>query len=393
MKILYVCPDFPYPPTHGGRVDTWNRIRCLSLMGHNIDLVSTVKEKPGDKDLEVVQEIVDNVIIANRSYKLINFISSDPFQVASRDSLREITFSSNDFDLLFLDCEYVYRILFNPNLRSTTVLMRLQNNEEKYFRELAASTSNIFRKLYYLSDALKFRSVIHKIKRKVDGFLFISTEELLKMQEKYPCMKCYYLPPSLSLREDDFKELTSSEGGVLFIGSLFMPNNQEALSWYLTKVHPLITDQSYHLIIAGNSKETSIEWLYELIGSENNVEVYNSPRDLSPLYERSILFINPMRSGAGVKMKTIEAILQGLPVVSTSIGVEGTGFINNEHVIVRDVPDKFASIIEELLKDVRKRIELVKKSQKYVLCHYNQEEALNRVFSDFGIYQTRQDND
>jgi glycosyltransferase involved in cell wall biosynthesis len=71
--------------------------------------------------------------------------------------------------------------------------------------------------------------------------------------------------------------------------------------------------------------------------------------DLAPLYARARVAISPLRFGAGVKIKTIEAIQHGLPVVATSVGAEGFRVDNPDAIVVEDDPERFADAIAEIV--------------------------------------------
>lgn len=173
----------------------------------------------------------------------------------------------------------------------------------------------------------------------------------------------------------DFEASDFQSKHVVFIGSLFMPNNREAIQWYLAHIHPLmLKEPDYKFIVAGNSRKQSLSWLegYDM----TNVVVYDTPKTLDDIYKQGYLFVNPMQNGAGVKLKTIEAIQNGLPVISTSIGYEGTGLVDNEHIMVADQPEQFYAKIKLLFDHPEAAKLLLDSSQSFLRTHYNHKEVL-----------------
>ena len=73
--------------------------------------------------------------------------------------------------------------------------------------------------------------------------------------------------------------------------------------------------------------------------------------DLRDLFDRCRVFVCPLRFGAGVKGKIMSALAYGIPIVSTSIGVEGSGLTPGEHVVVAETPEDFARVTLNVYHD------------------------------------------
>lgn len=83
----------------------------------------------------------------------------------------------------------------------------------------------------------------------------------------------------------------------------------------------------------------------------DNVHITGYVEDILPYYKRSMVSIVPIRAGGGTRLKILEAMALGRPVVSTTIGCEGLDVINGEHLLVADEPRKFADQTLRLLTD------------------------------------------
>ncbi|NIK79538.1 glycosyltransferase involved in cell wall biosynthesis [Paenibacillus castaneae] len=373
MKILVVCSDFPFPADHGGRVDTWGRIKVLAELGWKIHLVVCGKQMPSNEDMEAAYVYVEDIRLCSRRSKLADLLHAIPMQVQSRSELRNVELEG-DYDYVLLEGDYVYPILSNPKIKHETVILRVHNDEAVYFKALARSTKNIIHKMYYHMESSKFTVLQKKMLEKVDKYLFISSKEFDSFHKLNPSVKSLFLPPPVT--NERFRMNAFKSKKVVFIGSLFMPNNREAIQWYLEHIHPLmLKEQDYQFIIAGNSRKQSLSWLepYNL----TRVVVHDTPKSLDDIYNSGYLFVNPMQNGAGVKLKTIEAIQNGLPVISTSIGYEGTGLVDNEHIMIADKPEQFYAKIKELFDNPDKAKKLLDASQSFLRKHYNHKEVLN----------------
>ncbi|MCK4856406.1 MAG: glycosyltransferase family 4 protein, partial [candidate division Zixibacteria bacterium] len=249
------------------------------------------------------------------------------------------------------------------------------NQESTYFHELADTVKPGFRKLYYLVEALKFKRLESILAGQLNNLMFISSDELKVFTAAYAGRNCVFLPPAIDVREMSRVSLDSRT--VLLVSSLFMPNNQEAVRWYVKQVHPQFCDiEDYQLIVAGNSRGQNLDWLTSLTGRYQNITVIDSPKELMPLYQQSRLFINAMHHGAGVKLKAVEAIKNGLPVVSTTVGNQGTGLVAGRDILIADDSRQFARQVRTLLLDRERCETLVTAAQEFVAHYYNQEEIL-----------------
>jgi glycosyltransferase involved in cell wall biosynthesis len=147
-------------------------------------------------------------------------------------------------------------------------------------------------------------------------------------------------------------------------------------------VHPLLSDiRDYQFLAAGNSRGGNIDWFYSLAQSHANIKVFDSPKDITPLYDQSAVFVNSMLHGAGVKIKNIDAIQNGLPVVTTTVGNQGTGLVDGIDIMVKNDPRLFAQDIRELLSNRHRRHELVRSAQENFKKNYNHRQILEGFLS------------
>lgn len=381
--ILIVSSDFVYPPNHGGRVDVWNKILCLNSLGFNIDLITTIKSKPKKEDIDIVKEKVNKLILIYRKNSIKDIFSLKPLQIKSRNQLKYIDIN-REYDYLLIEGTYGISILENKTLKVKKRILRMHNDEAFYFRQLFSSEKIWWKKFYYLLESYKFRIIDKKIIDKIPNIMFISYEELNKYKYKYPKIKAYFLPSAVNL---NLKKINSNTKNVVFIGSLFMINNKEAINFYIKKIHPLLLDiKGYTFTIAGNSKGEGIEWIRKLSSKYNNINIIDSPETLDNIYANASVFVNPMLHGAGVKLKTINAIVNGLPVVSTTTGNQGTGLKHGSCIYVTDNAKEYAKYIKILLNDKVTRETMVRNSQEFISLYYNQEKILSKYLDEIGRF-------
>ena len=382
MKILFVSPDIPFPPNHGGRIDVWDQIRAFCREGHTVDLVFTYNDLPLNDHMKEIKKITSNVWQVRRTRTLLDIFSPSSFQVASRKNLETANFSGHNYDVVILETEYVARILKNKSLHSKKFFLRIQNDESYYFMQLAISEKNIFRKLIFILDSYKIKRISRKVFENMDSLLFISQKDLVDIVKGKDDLrrKSFFIPPPVETL--DYKICNLEGFNVLFVGSFFMPNNRNAVTWYIKNVHQNIKNESYKIIIAGNSRGESLNWLKNLTKNFSNVEIIDSPKDLQPIYSKSRVFINPMLYGSGIKMKTVQALMNGLPVVSTSVGAEGTGLIDKRHIMITDDPLEFADRINEYLRNTDLATSILENAKEYLSEKFDFIRNMENVFKE-----------
>jgi glycosyltransferase involved in cell wall biosynthesis len=163
-----------------------------------------------------------------------------------------------------------------------------------------------------------------------------------------------YLDPRLQIQElsliheEDRSRVPPAErSGLLFVGGFEHPPNADAVIWFATEILPLITARvPTRLHVVGSSAP---EQVLEL--ASDNVSVHGYLESLDPLYDAVRVTVAPLRFGAGVKGKVIHSLMKGVPVVGTSVAVEGTPLVPGRHVAVADTAAAFAEEVALLLED------------------------------------------
>jgi glycosyltransferase involved in cell wall biosynthesis len=139
---------------------------------------------------------------------------------------------------------------------------------------------------------------------------------------------------------------------MLFLGSFRHPPNQEALDWLTRMVLPLVLEKSpeSRLIVVGSDPPPR-HHLPDLPGA---IELRGFVEDIREPLSRYALFVCPILSGSGMRVKLLEAFASGIPVVSTRLGAEGLASKDGELCALADDPADFANAILELLAEPAK---------------------------------------
>jgi GT2 family glycosyltransferase/glycosyltransferase involved in cell wall biosynthesis len=156
---------------------------------------------------------------------------------------------------------------------------------------------------------------------------------------------------------------------LMFVGGFSHTPNVDGVHWFMAEVWPRLVarDPAFRLTIAGSHPPASI-----LALADDGVAVpgWLSAADLAALYARSAVAIVPLRFGAGVKGKVIEAFAHGIPVVSTSIGMQGIPAAGDLAFLADDAA-AFAGAIVAAVGDGRLAMAKVARARAYVHAAYS----------------------
>jgi polysaccharide biosynthesis protein PslH len=142
---------------------------------------------------------------------------------------------------------------------------------------------------------------------------------------------------------------------VLFVGTLSYPPNVDAIRFFCREILPriLCSLPETRILVVGRNASADVMALHD----GDRCTVVSSPSTVGPFYDRAWVSIVPMRLGSGTRLKVLEALCRGLPVVSTSVGCEGLELVPDRDLRVADSPQAFAEACVQLLqsRDARAR--------------------------------------
>nr|WP_051197606.1 glycosyltransferase [Butyrivibrio sp. MB2005] len=168
---------------------------------------------------------------------------------------------------------------------------------------------------------------------------------------------------------------------ILFVGGFGHPPNEDAVNWFATEIWPDVRKElgiSFHIV--GSKATPRIE---KLSGKDGIIlEGFVSEERLMELYDTCKLVVVPLRYGAGVKGKVIEALYYGAPMVTTSVGTEGIPDVE-DIIEVADDAKQFANMVISLYNDNARLSEISDKYSKYVRDHHSIDAVWNIIKEDF----------
>jgi glycosyltransferase involved in cell wall biosynthesis len=203
-----------------------------------------------------------------------------------------------------------------------------------------------------------------------------STQERQLLLRNFPGFKkpVELIPNCLNMDEYKTVRAEKKKDTLIFAGPFKYRANYEAMVWFVGEVFPLILEQmpDTQLIITGDHANLPLP-------STRNITLAGHVDDIKSLIASCAVSIAPLLSGGGTRLKILEAMALGVPVVATSKGAEGLNAIDGEHILLADSPAKYTEDIIWLLKDDDFCRQLAKNASFFVQAKYN----WGAVLSDF----------
>ena len=164
---------------------------------------------------------------------------------------------------------------------------------------------------------------------------------------------------------------------VLLTGFMDDPANEDGVEWFCHHVWPPLRERhpevKFYIVGAGAGSR-----IRRLARRDRHIIVTGEVDDLRPYRNRARVLVSPMRLGSGVRLKVLEAMAAGLPVVSTSLGMAGIDAQTGVNCLVADTPEMFTRSIEWLLTDRTLGARMARNARELVERKYTLEEGLRR---------------
>ena len=163
---------------------------------------------------------------------------------------------------------------------------------------------------------------------------------------------------------------------VFCFGSMDWMPNQEAVQWFLQNCWPKISEavNDAKFVIAGRGMPKSFLQL-----NLPNVLVIENVIDSKAFYEQHEIMLVPLLSGSGLRIKIIEGLAYGKPIVSTSVGAEGIYCINKKDILIADSSEDFSNAVIELLNNTNYRKELEKNASGFAFKEFDNKNVVSKL--------------
>ncbi len=396
MKILFLTLIVPYPPDAGPRIKTWHVLRYLSENGYSITLLTFVR-KEEEKYLPYLHQICERVIAIPIQRSKIrdvlalskSLLGGSPFLI-ERDSRPAMTKTAKEllqkelFDVIHIDqVNMAQFILENNGHHTSSKTIFDAHNATWLILERMRTTAPALMKPIIALEAKKLRNYENQLVQKVDHVLTVTENDrqlLIENPDDENLKSKFHVIPiavnTLELRPVERKEGSNQ---ILTIGSLNYPPNADGIRWFLRDIFPEIKKQKPEAALTIIGKNPPKDFFTLASPFRDAIQITGYVEDLTPYLEKSALMVVPVLAGGGMRVRILEAFSRGIPVVTTSIGLEGIAAENGRDVIVEDDPIEFANAVVALLDNPAEQRRLAYNARDLVTTLYDWKAVLQEL--------------
>ncbi len=387
MRILLLTQVVPYPPDSGPKIKTHNLLRYLAER-HEVHLVSYVRSAQEEDNARTLRQLCVSVTTVpirrsrgwDAAYLLRSLVSGRPFLIERDDSRRmrlaiADLLQCHDFDAVHAD--QLSMAQFAVDLPLPLRVLDEHNAVWTIVRRSVARDVWGARRLAAELEWRKLRSYEAEVCQRFDLTTVVSVEDYLALAESARAIfPAKVIPIAVDTQEMAFEPRTPAAKQIVSVATMFYPPNVEGVHWFATQVFPLVRRElpEVQFYIVGSRPPKSIA---DLATPDSGIVVTGYVADLAPIFAQSAVTVVPVSSGSGMRVKILEAFARGIPVVSTTIGVEGIGARAGEELLVADDPEDFSLAVVRVLTHPSEAARLAAAGRKLVESLYDWRTALS----------------
>jgi glycosyltransferase involved in cell wall biosynthesis len=402
MRVVVVDEEFPFPANSGKRLRTLNLLLPLASR-HRITYLAYQNADPGET-AEAASFLrahrIQPVIIPRRLPRKAglkyycrlawNLTSALPYSVqthnsqALRDAIRSYELN-NAVDLWH--CEWTpYAHSIAREAKSPWIVMA-HNVESLIWHRYTETEKNRLKRWYIQRQCNKFEKFERRIFGLASQTVFVSKADAMLASSQFAARNTCVVDNGVDVQHYKSDGREREPQTILFLGSLDWRPNLDAIDSLLKSIFPTVRTQfpNAKLLLVGRKPPP---WLEARVAQIPGVELHANVADVRPFLWRSSMMAVPLRIGGGSRLKILESLAAGCPVVSTRIGAEGLAIEENVHFVQVESAAELGEAIIEHLHNPAEILKMTDRGQQFVTDHHDWSalaERLNAVWLERGI--------
>jgi glycosyltransferase involved in cell wall biosynthesis len=311
-------------------------------------------------------------LVGSTPLPVLNY-SSDAMSAAVRSAM-----DRHDFDIVHLDSMHMIRYAEEAVSRrpSMKTVYNWHNIESEAMRRYAATTALFARRWYAALTAGKMARLERSMLRTAFGHIVCSSRESEHLLELSPGARIAVVENGVDtayFADIRNRAAKSAERKIVFVGAMDYFPNQDAAVFFVNSIWPVLRRRlpDVELAIVGANPGAEVLALGDIPG----IHVTGLVPDVRPWYAGAMAAVVPLRTGGGTRLKILEAMAAGVPVISTPLGAEGLAVTHQENILLADQDDAegWAELLVKLVESPERREQLAGAGLRLVETRYDWE--------------------
>jgi glycosyltransferase involved in cell wall biosynthesis len=364
LRVLQLCPRVPWPPHDGGRVAMLQIARGLAAAGVEVEVLSLDPAKhraDPDAARRALRPVPLSTVPIDTGAPLRAALAARrlgvPWLVARFWSPRFAALVAERLRARPVDVVHVespFLLPYLPAIRAATgapVALRAQNVELRIWQGLAAGERRPLRRRLLARLAAALAAWEPAAVDRCDLVVPISAEDEADFRALGVARPSFVLPCGVDLEAAPapVPAAAADPFSAYFLGSMLYLPNREAVEWILARLWPLVREREprLRLTVAGSAMPPALARRLESAGIAVAADVADAAAFAAPFGAT----IAPLSSGSGMRVKLLEAMALGKPVVATPLGARGIAATPGEHLLLAEDAAAFADALVRCARD------------------------------------------
>lgn len=379
LRMLWVLPYLPWPTTSGGKLRQYQLLCRLAERGHRITLLVQSK-LPLDEDARAhLEPLLERLVYLPRrplkSFRTLLAALVSPLPLLASVNGHAPAFArrfdellGESWDVVQIEHSYTFQPCEVPLRRRHRPFLLSEHNVESTLSEITYARLPALARPFAVLDHWRYRRWERHVLALAQRVIALTPADARAFSRMAPG-KVEIVVNGTDTRAFAGVTPTHDAGRVLFIGNYEYMPNVEAVAWMLDEVMPAlwVREPQVRLRLCGHA----LPGLWRSQWPDPRIEWRGFVDDLCSVQRESSVFLAALRDGGGSKLKVLEAMAAGLPLVATAQAMSGLDVHEGVHYLGGETAEALADALSRVLADARLARRIGEAGRAYVREHHD----------------------
>jgi sugar transferase (PEP-CTERM/EpsH1 system associated) len=390
MRILFLHSQVPYPQDTGAKIRTFQLLTHLGRH-HEVTLACYGTNVEAEDAVAAVRRVTADVLLlpgqtrgktAEMAALARSLRTGLPFSVSKyvhRSAMAMVMQKTQQAPFAVVHIDQPHLAVTAPPLDYAPRVIHEHNIESQIAKRFYEKTRNPLLKQFMLGQYRRMERFEVGLWKQADHVVTVSDQDREQVLAVCPDKSITVVENGVDLDYFACTPHPQNSPQLVYTGSMDWLPNEDAVLYFAAEIFPQIRrcypDASFTIV--GRRPSDKVRRLAQMDG----IQVTGTVKDVRPYYGQATVLVVPLRIGGGSRLKILEAMSAGVPVVATSIGCEGLDVQNGEHLLIADEPEQFAQKTIEVLSDQDLQARLSTSARDRVVQKYSWASMADRLAS------------